>query len=214
MTSPLFVIMTRPPRTGKNKTRLLPTLGPDLTAALHEAMLTDVLDTVASTPLDMHICVAGDPQHAFFDPWKPRATIEAQTEGDLGARLRAALRDGATRKVIALGADAPTLPTALLHALAMSEQQVTIVPAKDGGYVSIALNGPHWGIFEDIEWSTDRVLKQTLERTKALELTIAVLPEWYDIDEAEDLEHLSTELRNLPADTAPHTRAVLERRTQ
>ena len=174
-------------------------------------MLSDVLDAVQAAPFDLRICVTGDPKHPFFDRWGGPAALERQVEGDLGARLRSALRDAARRTVVALGSDAPTLPMRTLHALATSPQQLTIVPASDGGYVGIALNDAHWKVFEDIAWSTDRVFEQTIERANALGLTIAVLPQWYDIDEPPDLDHLITELAILPATTAPNTRAALRR---
>ena len=211
MTNPLVVVMTRAPDEGQNKTRLHPRVGWKGATALHRAMLTDVLDAVQAGPFELRICVAGDPEHPFFERWRERAGLERQTEGDLGERLRGALRDAARRTVIALGSDAPTLPLSTLRALATSPHQLTIIPARDGGYVGIALNGAHWKVFEDIAWSTNRVFEQTLERAHALGLTIAVLPEWYDIDEPSDLDHLITELATLPATTAPHTRAALKR---
>jgi glycosyltransferase A (GT-A) superfamily protein (DUF2064 family) len=44
------------------------------------------------------------------------------------------------------------------------------------------MNRLHTGIFDDIDWSTARVLTQTLQRSHALGLSVALTPYWYDVD--------------------------------
>jgi glycosyltransferase A (GT-A) superfamily protein (DUF2064 family) len=62
-----------------------------------------------------------------------------------------------------------------------------------------------------VDWSTERVTVQTLERAESLGLRVAQLPPWYDVDTAEDLERLRMELRSLPADALVHTRRFFDR---
>ena len=45
------------------------------------------------------------------------------------------------------------------------------------------------GLFTGIDWSTEHVLKQTIERCKALHLTYVMLTELRDIDRIEDLAY-------------------------
>ena len=45
-------------------------------------------------------------------------------------------------------------------------------------------------LFENIAWSTDKVLAQTLEQANGLDLTIALLPKGHDVDTLEDLKRL------------------------
>jgi hypothetical protein len=49
-------------------------------------------------------------------------------------------------------------------------------------------------MFEDIDWSTERVARQTLERAHELGISVHALPTWYDIDDVEALRTLHAEL--------------------
>src|SRR5262249_34213326 len=95
--------------------------------------------------------------------------------------------------------------------------RVVLGPASDGGYYLIGLKHPHRRLFEDIAWSTERVLQQTVERAASLGLDVVTLPVWYDVDDAASLAWLYQEVvagRN-PAEfiaagyPATHTAAYL-----
>ena len=95
-------------------------------------------------------------------------------------------------------------------------------PARDGGYYLIGLKRAHRHLFEDIDWSTSRVLKQTIARAKEIDLPVMILPLWFDVDDAATLRQLCNELfltNGKPAAAsaayeAPHTRAYLSRLLQ
>jgi hypothetical protein len=53
------------------------------------------------------------------------------------------------------------------------------------------------------------VVRDTLALAEALGLKVALLPAWYDVDTAAELERLRAELAAASEQTAPHTRAVL-----
>ena len=63
-------------------------------------------------------------------------------------------------------------------------------PARDGGYYLLGMAGVVAPIFDDIDWSTSRVLRQTIERLEQHGIASNVLPEWYDVDDADDLQLL------------------------
>ena len=91
-------------------------------------------------------------------------------------------------------------------------------PAEDGGYYCIGLKSPHARLFEDIAWSTEQVLGQTLERAHEIGLDTAVLPMWYDVDDLASLRRLTEELLGSPIQEnrrtrfeAPHTARFLLR---
>ena len=67
-------------------------------------------------------------------------------------------------------------------------------PSDDGGYYLIGLRKPNRRIFEEIDWSTDRVLEQTLNHAKELKLKVHLLPTWYDVDDRTSLRRLCAEL--------------------
>ena len=47
---------------------------------------------------------------------------------------------------------------------------------------------------DGIDWGSDKVLTQTLERVKKSASSLELLPPWYDVDRAEDLRFLKTNL--------------------
>ena len=81
----------------------------------------------------------------------------------------------------------------------------------DGGYSGATMERPALKrLFEDIDWSTERVFTQTLERARELTLRVDVLPEFYDIDDARALRRLCSELLDEKSDdVAPATRDFL-----
>lgn len=60
--------------------------------------------------------------------------------------------------VIALGADAPTLPASRLEELrqALVEADAAFVPARDGGFVALALRCCPAEAFTGVAWGTAR----------------------------------------------------------
>ena len=119
------------------------------------------------------------------------------------------------QSVCLLNSDSPTLPQAYLStaatALAVDGDRIVLGPSTDGGYYLIGLKTAHRRLFEDVEWSTERVFQQTVARAKEVGLPVVVLPTWYDVDEAESLRTLAGELlhgrrfRRLGLDPTPAT---------
>ena len=87
--------------------------------------------------------------------------------------------------------------------------------SDDGGYYLIGIKRLHHRLFEQIDWSTERVFAQTLERAREIGLETELLPTWYDVDDAATLDRLRRELTapsrpNRGWYDAKHTRAYLE----
>ena len=98
-----------------------------------------------------------------------------------------------------IGTDFPDLPhEVLLEAFEKLEREdaprITLGPAADGGYYLIGMNRFVPEIFSGIPWSTSEVLSRTVERADALGAGTSLLPEWRDVDEADDLEALKRRL--------------------
>jgi hypothetical protein len=201
-----IVVMMKVPAPGRVKTRLAPLLGDVGAAALARAMAEDVVATALSTGLPVRIAVDGD----FGDPWLQGLGVpcEPQASGDLGARLRHALRDGG----VAIGTDAPTLPRMdmLQASVLLGQTPALLQPAFDGGYVLVAARREALGIFDDIPWSSPDTLAVTVERARGLGIEPTLLSFWYDVDEPHDLVFLRNHLRTLPPTVAPRTRAFLQ----
>lgn len=85
--------------------------------------------------------------------------------------------------------------------------------SHDGGYYLLGIKRLHPRLFEQIDWSTERVFDQTLDRAKEIGLQAELLPAWYDVDDASTLERLRQELTaaEVAGYDAQHTRLFLQR---
>lgn len=128
--------------------------------------------------------------------------------------LDQSLRAGATRAVI-VGTDIPSLPAQHIRQAfdLLSNKDVVLGPSTDGGYYLVGLSRPIRSIFQNIEWSTDRVFIQTLERIYSADLSLGLVPPWYDIDTPEELDFLLAHARALEQagqlTSLTHTQAYL-----
>jgi hypothetical protein len=80
-------------------------------------------------------------------------------------------------------------------------------PSCDGGYYLLGIKRPHRRLFEDVDWSTDRVARQSIERAQELGLEVYELPVWYDVDDRDTLRLLHAELfggRSFNRDLMPY----------
>ena len=95
--------------------------------------------------------------------------------------------------------------------LSTSEDRVVLGPSDDGGYYLIGVKKPHGHLFQQIDWSTERVLNQTMQRATEIGIEIKLLPTGYDVDDDAGLRRLCNELLTdtTAADIAPYTRRFL-----
>ncbi len=215
--------MAKAPRDGEGKTRLVPPLSAAEAAALGAAFIRDaaanILAVAQEVPVDGYVAYTPPGSEASFRTLLPAAIgLLPPHRTGLGDSLFDAASDllGAGYGAACLiNADSPTLPTAVLveaaRVLAAAGDRLVLGPAADGGYYLIGLKQPHRRLFKDIDWSTDRVCRQTVERAAEIGLATVLLPVWYDVDDVASLRHLRDEL-NDPRRSgypAPYTAAFL-----
>ena len=117
--------------------------------------------------------------------------------------------------VCLIDSDSPTVSAAnfgdAVELLASPDDRIVLGPSDDGGYYLIGLKRPHREMFEKIDWSTERVLNQTIERATGIGLEVKLLPTGYDVDDGESLRRLCNELLCESGDEsiAPNTRSFL-----
>jgi glycosyltransferase A (GT-A) superfamily protein (DUF2064 family) len=81
-------------------------------------------------------------------------------------------------------------------------------PSDDGGYYLIGLKKLHGRIFDEIDWSTEKVLNQTIDRAAGLNLDVHLLASWFDVDDRATLQRLCKSLLG----SASHERAPATQR--
>jgi uncharacterized protein len=218
--------MAKAPRPGKVKTRLSPPLTPEQAAAINICFIRDTTENIQQVTEASNssgiIAYAPVGDEAAFDDLLPSGFQLIGQRGDgFGERLLFVCEDlfaCGFSSVCLIDSDSPTMPqAALLHAVALLERpgdRVVLGGSDDGGYYLIGLKQVHRRLFEQIEWSTEWVLTQTLERAGEIGLKAELLQTWYDVDDAATLERLRRELLAVRGEgagyDARHTRTYLE----
>lgn len=192
-----LIVMTRIPEAGRVKTRLIPALGPEGAAALHTALLRRTLHIAnlhsRQSAIDLEVRFTGGTPTGFDTLLTERVGSWREQQGaDLGQRMHVAIEtafvEGA-RHVVVIGTDCPDLsPDILSDAWRQLERHdVVLGPATDGGYYLIGMNRSDNRLFLGIDWGTERVLSQTRDRCREVGVSVGLLSELTDIDEAENL---------------------------
>ena len=211
--------MTKAPQPGRVKTRLTPPLTSEEAAALNICFLRDTSAAITHasdrargvgvyTPVGQETAYAGIlPEHFY---------LIAQRGESFGERLSNAaadLLDVGFRACCLIDSDSPTVTAnafrAAVDELLRDEEQIVIGPSDDGGYYLIGMQRLHRRLFEDIDWSTERVLSQTIGRAREIGFEPVMLPAFYDIDDRATLRRLCSDLFDGHDAQAPATKQFL-----
>ena len=117
--------------------------------------------------------------------------------------------------VCLIDSDSPTVPVEnfaeSVELLSTAKDRVVLGPSDDGGYYLIGVKKPHRHLFEQIDWSTEHVLNQTMQRATEIGIEIKLLQTGYDVDDGASLRRLCNELLSKQGDdsAAPNTRKFL-----
>ena len=192
------IVFARAPRPGAVKTRLIPLLGPEGSAALQARMTKHSLAVARKAhvgPVELYCDPDCDDDFLRFCGNRYGADLKPQAEGNLGSRMaaaaKAALADHA--RVVLIGSDCPAL--AIRH-LRNADQALrtgadaVLSPAEDGGYVLVGLSRFDERFFEDIHWGTDSVLDETRARLRELGWRWEETETLWDVDRPEDYDRL------------------------
>ena len=202
----ILCIFAKPAVAGQVKTRLAAALGAEGAARLAQAFLDDTIAAVRSLPWALVALASTQPVAADLP-------VLLQGEGDLGARmehvLRAALEQAPA--AIAIGSDAPALPSRLLEQAraALREHDAVLGPAADGGFYLLALKRCPESLLANLPWSAADTCARTLARLEEQGFKSTLIEPWFDVDRPEDLATLRA-LLAVGELTAPRTAAFLE----
>lgn len=201
--APVVVAMLKAPRAGFVKTRLALEIGAEAAAVVYRRLVEHQMSAIPrGWRVEVHFAPADAAaemqqwlgfEHAFYP----------QLGDDLGERLihaTAGAFDRGASTVIAIGGDCPSLDETCLReaCCALESAEVVLGPAIDGGYYLIGLRGQFPELFRGIPWSSDAVLKMTIERLRHAGLSHVMLPMKEDVD---DLASWRRTQRTLPAMT-------------
>jgi rSAM/selenodomain-associated transferase 1 len=157
-------------------------------------------------------------ESAYNDILPADFSLLAQRGEKFGERLYFAVEDlfkCGFASVCLIDSDSPTVSAEnfaeAVELLSTSEDRVVLGPSDDGGYYLIGVKKPHGHLFQQIDWSTERVLNQTMQRATEIGIEIKLLPIGYDVDDDAGLRRLCNELLTdtTASDIAPCTRRFL-----
>ncbi len=199
MKSKAVIVFVKAPIAGRVKTRLIPLLGAVDAAQFYRCMAMDTLSVLQGLS-DTELYVAWDGPIDSAEPfWGSRSPSFLQRfpqvgEG-LGERLNHAFSNVFGKqhhKVIAIGSDLPSLSAPLIRDAFSSLESAAVVigPSFDGGYYLIGLTRPVPGLFQNIAWSTPKVLEQTKATLARIGLPLRLLSTYRDVDTSDDFQSL------------------------
>lgn len=187
---PTLLIFIKNPELGKAKTRLAQSVGPERALKIYEALLQHTCQVAQSV----------DAQRMLFystfvdeeDQWPNQDFAKyLQVAGGLGERMAAAFAQAFAEgggPVLIIGSDCAQLTPAIVEQgiQSLETHDFVIGPAEDGGYYLIGMREFHPEVFQNITWSTEEVLPQTLAIIGSRKWSHHLLPVLSDIDYEED----------------------------
>lgn len=191
-----LIVMTRLPREGRNKTRLIPALGAKGAMEFHDRLARHTMARASGFCSSgkgrrLVVCIEGGTP-AEGRSWLSDLDFRVQADGDLGARMQIAAEEAfadGVDKVIIIGTDCPSLDESILSYAEslLAHNDLVFGPALDGGYYLIALAKPLRAVFESIPWGGSDVLEKSLQAAEGEGLKAALLAALPDVDLPEDI---------------------------
>ena len=182
-------IFAKPPHPGLVKTRLIRDIGADKAARVYRYCLEYTLEVARESGLEFRLFLSAGCDDELFE----YEEYSVQKGQDLGARMFNATKDilaTSTDGAIIIGSDCLDISSRhlLQAARALADHELVLLPALDGGYALIGCTNIEPGLFSNVSWSSDQVLKQTLSNAEKLDYRVSLLETVRDVDTLQDLE--------------------------
>ena len=187
----LLLIFTRNPELGKAKTRLAKTVGDATALEIYKFLLNKTQEVASKVTADKAVYYSVKIREN--DIWDATIYQKHQQVGeDLGIRMLNAFKnsfDAGYEKVLIIGSDLYDLTSEIIDDAfyQLHTNDVIIGPAIDGGYYLLGMNAVQENIFQNKDWGTASVRKDTLADLK--DKKVHLLQELNDVDVYEDIEH-------------------------
>lgn len=191
MSKNLLLIFTRNPELGKAKTRLAKTVGDETALEIYKFLLNKT--NQVTKDLSCNKAVYYSVKVRKNDIWDATIYQKHQQNGnDLGARMQNAFQgsfNAGYEKVMIIGSDLYDLTPKIIEDafLKLNSNDVVIGPAEDGGYYLLGMNVLQPHIFQNKDWGTSSVRKETLANLK--DKKVHLLTVLNDVDVFEDIEN-------------------------
>lgn len=201
-----LLLFVKYPEEGRVKQRLAADLATLSVAELYRNFVLDLLATLGTLRVPMHIFYYPESRvHECVEWLGKKHAYLPQIGTDLGERMQQAFIQTflqGFRRVVLLGSDVPDLPAKIIRKafLLLTRRDTVLGPCPDGGYYLIGFRNQAFTpeIFRDMQWSTAGVFRETMKRLVDAGRSIALVPEWSDVDTLEDLQALVARAKTSP----------------
>jgi len=199
-----IIIFVKYPKPKNVKTRLGKTIGYNEAAELYSCFVKDIILEVKKTDEQYYIFYDENSKENEISNWLgSENNYHKQSGDDLGQKMSNAFElifdKYDHNKAILIGSDIPSIKSKnLSQALSELEKSDSIIgPGFDGGYYLIGSKQEkfHSKMFRNIKWSTETVLKKSIDNIFYMKNSLYLLGNINDIDEYTDLEQFYNENR-------------------
>ena len=211
-----IIVFTKYPAEGKVKTRLAKTMGNKFAASFFRVCAEHTFSELLKAEemgCDLFLFCSEEKEIEQVMKWTGNNfKYYSQQGSDLGIKMYNAFKTVFTKgykKAIIIGTDSPDISNNLIQsAISILENyNVVIGPANDGGYYLLGFKSKLIDLFSGIEWSTNSVFDNTIEKLNSSKLNYVILDELTDIDTLEDLQYW---LKNHKDDSAHPIKLFLD----
>ena len=189
MKNSAIIIFQKNAELGKVKTRLAKDVGDQTALEIYGQLCAFTHEVCKQVPVEKHLYFSTfipeikSPDSSYF--------FHLQQGEGLGERMSNAFADlfqSDYKKILIIGTDCPEISPQLLEDAFsfLDKTEVVIGPAEDGGYYLLGMRRFFPQLFQNINWSTPEVVKQTKNRLESSKISYHLLPVHTDIDTLED----------------------------
>lgn len=190
-----LIIFLKYPAPGQVKTRLGKVIGYEKAADIYSILIKHLLSQfINSKNYKITIQYSPEQRAREISEWLKIKNIEPQKGKNLGEKLSHAFDTSFTKgylNTVVIGTDCIELTNDNIEnafRILSGRFESVVGPTNDGGYYLIGFSKKNYPLlFKDIDWSSEKVFKQTIKKINNTKMKNKILNYYNDIDEISDI---------------------------
>ncbi len=188
------IIFAKYPEPGRVKTRLASETDDYFASQFYKICAEHIFQEIHKVKIQGFLFLPISDDVNLVEHWAGKDFIYKQQIGkSLGDKMGNAFNEifnSGFHNIIVIGTDVPDITTEVIESAFyhLKSTDVVISPSDDGGYSLLGMNKKIPLLFENIQWSTDKVLPDTILKMEKHNIDFTMLPALQDIDTLDDLK--------------------------
>lgn len=208
----ILIVFVKNPIQGKVKTRIAATVGDEKAAEIYSELLNHTKSVITKwlEKLDIKVQKQAVIYYGDYindnDLWSESYFLKKLqvSHPNLGMRMQAAFEEELASEaghVVIIGSDCLALSPEHLSAAfeALTDNDVVIGPADDGGYYLLGMKQLYYFLFENKSWSQPTLMEETIADIKQIELSENTRLNYHLLETLSDIDTWEDYLRALKA---------------